>query len=109
MNKEQLKKILDLIFETKKEDDKIQKATYDYFETIAPDSYAPILDWKAYKLLEMIKILDPELEEWISYFVYEAEMFYEKWCEITFNDKEYIINNEKEAKEFILNLNEDEM
>lgn len=100
MNKEQLKQILDLLFESKKEDDKIQKASKVYFELIS-DDYAPILDWKTYKLIEILKILDKHIYDWTYYFLYDAESFYPN-CEITCNYEKINISNEEEAKEFIL-------
>lgn len=100
MNKE----LIDFIFLSQKEDDKIQESYKNLFELIAPDSYPPFIEDKTTSILKTLEyFVDKDKIDWISYFLYEAESFYEKWCEITDDNKKYVINNEQEAKEFLVN------
>ena len=104
MTKEQLEQILIILFEQKKEDDKKQKATYEYFETVFPESYAPIVDSVTCEQLKVLKpILWEDIIDWIKYFLYEAEDFYPN-CEIEVDLKKIIISNDADAIRFILSL-----
>lgn len=103
MNKKQLSKIIDILFENKKQDDIRQEAYNNFFNIIAPYSYAPFIETKSDVMIELLKIIDPEVWDWTDYFLYEAEDFYPN-CDIENNWKKYKIKNEQEAKDFIINL-----
>lgn len=104
MTKEQLEQILIILFEQKKEDDKKQKATYEYFDTVFPESYAPIVDSVTFEQLKVIKpIVSESVIDWIEYFLYEANDFYPN-CEIEVDGKEIIISSDADAIKFILSL-----
>ena len=97
MKKEILKKVLTILFKQNKIDDKKQEATYNYYNIVYPNDYAPILDWITGFQLEALKpILWDDLTDWIEYFLYEAESFYPK-CEIGYKWKEYTISSDTDA------------
>lgn len=100
-----MKEIIKLIFKYKKEDDKLQEASDAYFDLYAPDSYPPFVGGKASVALKVLELLDKDMEEWTSYFIYEAKSFYPN-CDITWKDKEYTITCEEEAIEFLINFND---
>jgi hypothetical protein len=102
MKRNNLKEVLITLFKQNKKDKKIQEASDKLYNLLAPSSYTPILDSVVVYQLEAIKpLLDPDLYDWIEYFLFEAESFYPK-CDIMYNYKEYTITSETDAIMFLL-------
>lgn len=102
MKRNNLKEVLIKLFKQNKKDKKIQEASDKLYKLIAPESYEPILNSITEKQLEVLRpLLDPDLYDWIEYFLFEAENFYPK-CDIMYNYKEYTIISETDAIMFLL-------
>lgn len=72
MNKSQITAIVNAILELRKKDQDMQKASDIYHDALYPDCHNPCLtgitDW-ALKILDLV---EPEISDWISYFIYEV-------------------------------------
>jgi hypothetical protein len=62
MNKENLKEILNLIFETKEKDDRKQEAFKDIFKIISPDSHYPYIEIDITQgMINILNIISPNI------------------------------------------------
>lgn len=68
----QITAIVSAILELREQDQKMQKASDIYHDALYPDCHNPSLvgvtDWA----LKVLDLVEPEISEWISYFIYEV-------------------------------------
>jgi hypothetical protein len=65
--------ILTKLKELKAKDDVIQNAVENFCNVIAPDSYPLIIEEsKVQGFLEAFGIINPEIKDWLEYYIYEA-------------------------------------
>ena len=106
MTNEQITKIVDTILSIHYNDMKMQEASDAYFKVMHPDSYAPIIDGNCYSALKILRILQPEISSWLSYFIYEVPLLKSNDTEydviVTQNGKEWKMNTVQELKAFLI-------
>lgn len=72
MNKAQITAIVNAMLELRKRDQDMQKASDIYHDALYPDCHNPFLVWVTDWALKILDLVEPEISEWISYFIYEA-------------------------------------
>lgn len=99
MTKEQFTKLLDTLEEVYAQDREDNTAWLDFIKVIAPDSYAPIVEWKLSTALDILKIEHPEITELMGYYFYEAKnmdkggMIESDWKKYNYSIREDIIQS----------------
>ncbi len=99
MTKEQFTKLLDTLEEVYAQDREDNTAWLDFIKVIAPDSYAPIVEWKLSTALDVLKIEYPEITELMAYYFYEAKnmnkggMIESDWKKYNYSIKEDVIQS----------------
>lgn len=97
-------KLLSILEEAKKEDDKISKATEQYFSEVYPDSYAPYQEGKLSKCLDVLFIFEPDIYRDLEYYFYEAPnmdeatIFFDDWRKYDFCKRKEMIQYMKDEK-----------
>lgn len=99
MNVKQFSHIFDFLETVYTEDREMNNAISHFIDIIAPWNYAPILDWKVYKILEALKILYPEITGLLEYYFYESKniewgwTIESDWKKYNYSQKEDIIQS----------------
>ena len=99
MTKEQFTKLLDTLEEVYAQDREDNTAWLDFIRVISPDSYAPIVEWKLSKALDVLKIEHPEITELMAYYFYEAKnmdkggMIESDWKKYNYSIREDVIQS----------------
>lgn len=94
MNKTQLIGLLDHLEFIYKNDRKINNAWKTFISDIAPDEYAPVMEWNLSQVIQTLKIIYPDISLNLEYYFYEA-----KWmnsAKVVYNNKSYEYKNKSE-------------
>ena len=99
MTKEQFTKLFDTLEEVYAQDREDNTAWIGFIRVIAPDSYAPIVEWKLSTALDVLKIEYQEITELMAYYFYEAKnmdkggMIESDWKKYNYSIREDIIQS----------------
>jgi len=104
MTKEQLKQILELVYSQHEKDNETQKATQAFLNCIGEDGQICTTSI-AEQINNAIRILNPDIADWISYFLWEVPLLQRgenKKVTITNNHIEHDVSTREQQKEFLL-------
>lgn len=97
--REQIIRILERCRYWREQDRKLQQLYEDFNAVFASSSYPPIIDYGSVDhYIEGVCEIIPELEDDLSYFVYEAN-------EVKYNEKTYDASDIEQFADFILDSN----
>lgn len=103
MDKEHFIKLLEHLNEIYAQDREDNQAWRDFIKVIAPNEYAPIVEWKLSTVLGVLKIEYPDIVEWLSYYFFEA-----KWMKSPIvtdkNGKEYNYSKKEDVIQSMLDF-----
>lgn len=104
MTKEQLSNMLDLVYSQYDKDNETQKATQAFLNCIGEDGQICTTSI-AEQINKAICIIDPEIADWISYFLWEVPSLQRRSFDpviITSNWVEYDVSTREQQKGFLL-------
>ena len=97
-----IKELFEKAIEFKKLDDKIQKASNDYFDIIASWSHSPIIEnTNLWAFLQCLKIYNKDLFDELERFFYDKPKYE---AEIKINNKKFTINNEDDFLNYLIEI-----
>ena len=103
MNKEQFIKLLDTLEEVYAQDNEDNSAWIDFIRVIAPDSYAPTVEWKLSTVIDIIKIEHPWIAELMEYYFYESKNMV-WWGTIECDWKKYNYSKKEEVIQSLIDF-----
>lgn len=103
MDKEHFIKLLEHLNEIYAQDREDNQAWRDFIKVIAPNEYAPIVEWKLSTALSILKIEHPWIAELMSYYFYESKNM-DKWGMIESDWKKYYYSKKEDVIQSMLDF-----
>jgi len=103
MDKKTLQKIIDKAEEYYLLDEKIDKASKEFYDVVSPESYAPIMNDYLWPFLDCLSITNEELVDPIKYYFYECLRMKDWWLYFI-DGVDYKIQNKQDITDFIYKI-----